>query len=296
MSERTTQSSRSGSRDGGATRRHLIPWVLAVLGGTTSAWAGGLASGPIGRLSGELTITGDDGVRQAVVTAATNYSPSTRTGTAVTNIRRGDARLAHATADFTADTGDAALGGVTALVMAVTGQSPGRSSLKLSNVRFDGDSRSFALHAGRLMDWWDDEAGLAVDTYLSPRPGLANLGKLQLNVWGTTGGGSPERHFLTVLFDPADVTKVVGGTYNGVADVIGGSLLPITGTTDPTDFLLEVELQLSGGTPKATFVVAIDTLADGTIDVRGSTNHTFGVSGTFTVEGVGNAKFVVPGQ
>jgi hypothetical protein len=40
--------------------------------------------------------------------------------------------------------------------------------------------------------------------------------------------------------------------------------------------------------------IAIDVLADGTVDVRGVSRMFAAQQGTFVVEGVGNAKFVVP--
>jgi hypothetical protein len=275
--------------------------VLTVLGsGAVSAWAGGLATGPIGRMSGELVIVGDDGVRVAAVTAATSYLADTREGLVSFTIRQGGARLAHATAGFTAETDAEALGAVTALALAVTGQNPsGRSVLRLTDVRFDGDARAFAAYAGRLMDWWDAKARLAVDTYQSPRPDLASLGKLQLNIWGTTGGGNRFSSLMILFFDPADPTKVAGGTYRRMSasfDVVGGSLQADTSTPAPGDYVLEVTVD-TGLDALGVFEVAIDALADGTFDVRGfATLLPAGLFGPFTVEGVGNAKFVAPGQ
>src|SRR5262245_27525952 len=112
----------SGESEAPAVARKQRPLstllLLVLLGVASSARAGGLSTSPVGRLSGELVVVGEDGARLVVVHAATDYTASSGSGTATINIRQVDTRLAHATADFTAETGGAALGGVTALALA----------------------------------------------------------------------------------------------------------------------------------------------------------------------------------
>src|SRR5262245_49236655 len=65
-------------------------------------WAGParaeLPTGPVGRLSGDLAIIGEDGVKQAVVEATQTYAAETRSGTARIEIKQAGAKLAEASA------------------------------------------------------------------------------------------------------------------------------------------------------------------------------------------------------
>jgi hypothetical protein len=278
----------------------VVLTMAAVLGANPFGGAiraeAGLATGPIGRLAGELVITGDDEIRQAAVTAATTYSPATRTGTAVITIKQGTARLAQASGEFAAETAEAALGGVTSLAMVITGGNlAGPSTVRFNDVQFSGDSGAFARHAEGIEGWWDAKASLAAPAYRSPRPNLANLGKLQLNVWGTTQEGGPLTSVAILFFDNADPMKIVGGTVH-----LFDTFVTVSGHLEkfnpdlPGRFLLHLDAPNGMGEAiKFGAMLAIDTQADGTIDVRGTSSFWLG-AGRYVVEGIGSAKFVVP--
>jgi hypothetical protein len=83
--------------------------------------------------------------------------------------------------------------------------------------------------------------------------------------------------------------------------VTSGSLQANTNTPTPGDYSLMFITESNW-----VFVadLAIDTIADGTIDVRGVANSwpsgtvggSLNISDTFTIERVGNTKLVVPGS
>jgi hypothetical protein len=266
----------------------------------------GLGTSAVGKIDGEFVITGEDGARQAVVTAQTMYAHGTRTGTAMVDVKQGGARLAAASAALTADAQEQAAGGTTALVLLVTGRTPagdGRTGLQLSDIMFEGDSRAFAAMADQIIDWWDSLAKLTFDSYRSPRPSLATLGKLQLNVWGTKSDETRLNSFAILFFDPADPTNIVSGTVRRpgfLGNVAAGGLLEETLTPAPGDFNLHffAEDVSNPGVFVASFAeLAVDVLPDGTLDVRGvALNHWAGVDGEYIVEGTGDAFFVVPTQ
>ena len=270
--------------------------------------AGGLATRPVGKISGELVITDEDGVRQGVVTATLEYSQATKEGAAHVAIKKDGVKVAAASARLRADTQEQAAAGVSALVLYLTGR-PGmqcsdineRGGLQCSSIKFEGDSRVFAEAADKLVDWWDAQASLTHPGYRSPAPSLANLGKLQLNVWGKHASNGDELSSYAVLFfDPADPTKIVGGSLVSPIphknfNVLSGTLADKADTPAPGDFMLNFDAE-DGFTQHFTAQVAIDVLADGTVDVRGMAQVWNSVPGKWIVEGVGNTKFVVPGQ
>jgi hypothetical protein len=275
--------------------------------------AGGLATRPVGKISGELVITDEQGVRHGVVTATQTYMQSTHEGTVHVAIKKDGVRVAVANARLQADTQEQAAAALSALILHLTGQPalPGykcsdinegdRQGVHCSEIRFEGDMRVFAEVADKVIDWWDAQASLTHVGYVSPRPSLANLGKLQLNVWGKHAFNGDELSSYAVLFfDPADPTKIVGGSLVSPVpqrnlNVVSGTLADKADTPAPGDFYLNFDAE-DGFTEHFTAQVAIDLLGDGTVDVRGVANLWNGVPGKWIVEGVGNTKFVAPGQ
>jgi hypothetical protein len=196
---------------------------------------------------------------------------------------------------------------VSALVAAIAGRpTVGSSSVRLSNMRAAGDVSAVRTHADRIAAWWDAQAAIAVGNYVSPFPSLGQIARLQLNVWGTeiSPHAGPLHGYATLLFDAADPTLIVSGrvlrrnpegSFSIVdlpAPFLSGTLTPITDTPAPNDFLLCI-----GVTSCSTSaVLLIDVLPDGTIDVRGTSDSWALHTGAFSVEGTGNAAFVLPGQ
>lgn len=77
--------------------------------------------------------------------------------------------------------------------------------------------------------------------------------------------------------------------------MISGQLTDKADTPAPGDFFLTFDAE-DGFTASFSAQVAIDVLADGTVDVRGIAQTWNGVPGKWIVEGTGNAKFVLPAQ
>ena len=292
------------------TQRQRITIVLVgVLLGVVSVGviaivhAGGLATQPVGKISGDLVITAEDGTRHAVVTATQTYMQATKEGTVHVAIRKDGARLAMANARIKADTQEQAAAAVSSLILFLTGRparpgmqcsdiNEGGRGLQCSDIRSEGDSRVFAELADKVIDWWDAHARLTYTGYVSPRPDLTNVGKLQLNVWNEF-----YKSFVILLFDPANPTIIIGGRLVGPqpgfdVEVTGGTLTENTVTTTPGDFLLH--FQTGGVNWHAN--LAIDAQSDGTIDVRGRTTGWPNAEFYYVVEGTGNMKFVLPGH
>jgi hypothetical protein len=273
----------------------------------TSSQESSVASHDALRLRGETVIRADGGVIGRLE-ASVEFSASARTGTVVLNFSpaRGGARLT-ARAQFEADSPQEGFGAVSALVAAIAGRpTGGRSSLRLSNMRVEGDVSAVRSHAGQIAAWWDAQGDIAVDGYVSPLPSIGQIGRLQLNVWGTEREptvGDMHGHAM-LLFDPADPTVIVAGRIlrrspGGAfafedlpSPFLTGTLTPIVDTPAPNDFFLCIGV--SGCSTSA--ILLIDVLPDGTIDVRGTADKWIIRDGTFTVEGTGNATFVPPGQ
>src|SRR5262245_11110362 len=112
-----------------------------------------LATGPVGRLSAELALTGEDRIKQAGVEAAQTYTLAPRAGAARTGVKQSGVKLPEASARLAADSQRDAGGAVTALILAVTGRGrDGGSRVRLSDVRFAGDAQAFGALADRLID------------------------------------------------------------------------------------------------------------------------------------------------
>jgi hypothetical protein len=283
----------------------VLAVVMAIDTGPAEA---GSVTGDFGRLAAEIVVTGRDGLRQAVISGATNFTPDTRTGTAVVTIKQGEERLARASGQFTADGAVQAATGVTALIMVLTGQDLARAgAIKITEVKFEGDRRGFDERAARIIEWWDSEAALALPGYRSPILDATKLGRLQLNVWNVEQGNEPRTvaQYATFFFDEADPTKIVAGTLWSSLDVsaagetgnvLSGRLVDRTETAAPGDYELEFEATwYQAPAPFTTHaVLAITTLADGTVDVRGVAREWHTRPGHYVIEGVGSAKFVVP--
>jgi hypothetical protein len=200
-----------------------------------------------------------------------------------------------------ATTGGEAAGGITALVLFLTGRQP-VDRPTISNAQFSGDITIIKENADKIISLWDGLATLAHDNYKSPILTLASLGKLQLNAWTTSSNGAYHSSFLILYFDLADPTKIVGGTLHrsiccpDTVPVISGQLLEETITPEPGDFVLSFVIKAGSATQTYHANLALDVLADGTIDVRGGSLSGWpdGFPGNWTLEGTGNAKFVLP--
>jgi hypothetical protein len=246
----------------------------------------------IGRLEGTVTFsvasqTGQAGIR---------YTPAGASTTVTAN------------AQVHASVRPEAFGAVTALVVSIAGRpTSGRSSLRLTDVKVEGDVAAIRDRVDEIAAWWDAQGEMTVDGYVSPVLSIAHLARLQLNVWGTeTGPRTQMRGYAILLFDPADPTTIVGGRLVRKAEDGGVtvrdlpspfdthlSLTPITSTPTPNDYFLCIGDCESASTHAE---LVIDVLADGTIDVRGVADRWNLHPGIFTVEGTGNAKFVPPGS
>jgi hypothetical protein len=282
----------------------MLIGVLMAAGGRPAQ--AGLATAPIGRISGEVVLTGSDGVRHATAAATVSWNADSGSGDVRIEINQAGVTLSAVTARYTAETEQEAVGAVTALVLAVTDRgSGGQTSLRLSDIRFEGDSQAFRGLAAGLIEWWDAKASLAIDDYVSPAPSLAQLGKLQLNGWGHNfHENAAVQSLAIVLFDGPG--QVAGGhvtTFDtsllpdSSCDIVAGSLTEIAFTPTPGDFELELTFDTSSpicNSPLARARLAITVLADGTIDVRGISNAWITPAPYVTLEGTGNAKFVAP--
>lgn len=263
----------------------------------------------IGALTGETVVQSPEGRTIGKLEGTVSYSlpdQSGKTGIRFTPSDR--ATTVSASAEFTAVRQEEAFGAVTALMLALAGQvSTDRTSLRLFNVRVEGDPTALRGYAGAIIAWWDDQGGIAVPGYVSPAPDSGNLGKLVLNVWGTQNLGTtgPDIHGYGILmFDPLNSGVISSGRIvftnqnSGTipTDLDGvffhGTLTPMINTPMPNDY------QLMLFRPSGTLVnaeIVIEPLPDGTFDVRGVAIH-WNIPGGFTVEGIGTAAFVPPGQ
>jgi hypothetical protein len=239
--------------------------------------------------------------------ASVEFSTSARTGTVVLHFSpaRGGGRLT-ARAQFAADSPREGFGAVSALVAVIAGRpTSGSSSLRLSNIRVEGDVSGLRTQADQIARWWDAQGEMSVDEYLSPVLSFADVARLQLNVWGTEiAPHVAEMHgSATLLFDPADPTHIIGGRLLrrnpdgsfSVDDLPSPftpmTLTPITETPAPNDYAL-CKGDCDDASTRA--VLLIEVLPDGTIDVRGTADRWVIHPGAFTVEGTGNATFVPP--
>jgi hypothetical protein len=287
-----------------------VAMLLAVLGGTVLVivHAGGLAIRPVAKISGDLVITDESGVKQAVVGANVEYSQSTKDGTANVVIKRDGVKIAGASARIKADTQEQAAAAVSALILRLTNRNGRqgvqcsdneRFGLQCSDIKFEGDHRVFTEQADDIIEWWDAHAKLTYATYISPTPDLSGMGTIQLS-----GHGFRVGHIYTfaiLYLDPSDPTHVVGGRVEmspGGPDcnITGGTLVRNTDTPAPDDFNLFATTDCPFLALAAN--LAISVLADGTIDVRGISSDwpcCDDTGETVVLEGVGNGKFVVPG-
>jgi hypothetical protein len=263
----------------------------------------------VGALTGEMVVQAPDGRKIGRLEAKVTYFLSAQAGEAGIRFTPSDrATTVSASAEFTAARQEEALGAVTALMLALAGrQGSDRTSLRLSNVRVEGDPDAVRGHVDGIIVWWDEQAGMAVPNYLSPSPGFAHVGRLVLNVWGTESTTSRAVHGYAILvFDPANPGSVSSGrivrhVQGGSASVIDlpafgtfGGLTPMTNTPVPNDYLLGIATPPSGEDVHAELVIV--PLPDGSFDVRGVARTWLHISGAFTVEGIGTAKFTPPGS
>jgi hypothetical protein len=296
-----------------ATARFAIPMLVAVASVAAPAQTPSqdpepLTSQDIGRVRGETVIRAEGGGLIGKLEATVDFSASTRTGTVALHFApaRGETRLT-ARAQVSADSPQEGFGAVSALVAAIAGRATrGSSTLRLSQMRVEGDVTAVRTHAGRIETWWDAQGEMNVDGYLSPVLSLAHVARLQLNVWGTEVAPTEAamHGYAMLLFDPADPTVIIGGrvlrrnpdgsftVQDLPAAFVSASLTPITDTPAVNDFLLCIGV--TGCSTSA--VLLIDVLPDGTIDVRGTADHWVIRPGAFTVEGTGNATFVPPAR
>jgi hypothetical protein len=280
----------------------LLATILLAAFGAGVIYAG-LATRDVGKISGELVITDEAGVRQAALSATHTYSQQTQTGLASVEIKKDGVRVANASATVSANSQQAAAGGITALMLFLTGRRPvDRPTLQISNIQFSGDITVIKENADKIINWWDAKAKLAYDNYLSPWPTLSSLGKLQLTAWTIRDDGFLDSTFVILYFDPTDPTKIISGTltrdppFAGFAffSVVSGSLEEQTGTPAPGDFHLRFATNPGVGQYNAN--LALEALPDGTVDVRGISRAGWPAGAAYTLEGIGNANFVIPGN
>lgn len=278
----------------------LVAIVLVVALGAGVIYAG-LATREVGKLSGELVITDEAGVRQAVLSASQTFSSSAQTGIASVEIRKDGVRTFSASATVSASSGGAAAAGITALILFTSGRQPvDRATLELSNIQFSGDINFLKDNADKIISWWDAQAALAHDNYKSPILTLASLGKLQLNAWTIRDDGFLDANFVVLYFDPFDPKKIVTGTLTrdppisnaAFFSVVSGSLEEQTFTPEPGDFHLQFDTNPNFGRHHAE--LALDVLPDGTVDVRGVSRGLWPQGAAYTLEGTGNSNFVIP--
>jgi hypothetical protein len=277
----------------------------------------------VGRLTGETVVHAEGGARIGRLEASVEFSASTRTGTVQFQFApsNGATSLA-ATAQVSAGSPQEGFGAVSALVAAIAGRPTG-TSLRLSQMRVEGDVAAVRTHADRITAWWDAQGEMNVDGYQSPVLSIGQAARLQINAWGKdtepTHGPRELRGYAILLFDPIDPTHIISGRIvSRVEQLVGhptfldipfpspftthATLTPITQTAHPNDFLLCIgQGQLNADCsdqfgPRVRAELAIDVLDDGTIDVRGVADLWMGLEGVFTIEGTANARFDPPGQ
>lgn len=238
----------------------------------------------VGAITGEMVVRSPDNRTIGKLEATVSYSLPAQAGDTGIRFTPSDrSTTVSASAEFTAVRQSEAFGAVTALMLALTGrQGNDRTSLRLSNVRVEGDLGALRGHVDAIIGWWDEQATIAVPDYLSPVLSSTHIGKLVFNVWGTEVGGR------VVMRNQS------GGTtfHDFPSPSALAFLAPITNTPLQNDFSFTVV------TPAGTVVQAelvIEALPDGTFDVRGLASQWIS-GGTFTVEGIGSAKFVPPGS
>ena len=259
----------------------------------------------IGRLTGEMVVQSPDRRTIGKLEGTVSYSLPEQSGHTGSRFTPPDpATTVSASAEFTAVRQEDAFGAVTALMLALAGQvSNDRSSLRLSNIRVEGDPGAVRLHMNAIIAWWDEQATMAVPDYISPVLSSEHIGKLVFNVWGTEAGTSARaiHGYAILLFDPLNPGVVLSGRItrrdqSGNVNVVDlpssaafGTLIPISGTPMTDDYLLTMFGPIAGEVVHAELV--IEPLPDGAFDVRGLARTWVNSGGTFTVEGIGNAKF-----
>jgi hypothetical protein len=264
----------------------------------------------VGALTGEMVVQAPGGQEIGRLEATVSYTVSAQAGQTHIRFTPSDrATTVSAKAEFTAVRQEEAFGAVTALMLALAGrQDSGRSSLRLANVRVEGDPDAVRGHVDAIIAWWDEQARMAVVNYLSPLLSSAQIGKLVLNVWGTEASTSAGaiHGYAILMFDPANPGFVSSGRVvrrhqNGGHNVldlsdffVSGQLAPMTNTPTLNDYVLTIITTVIGEAVHAELV--IEPLPDGTFDVRGLATQWVNSAGAFTVEGIGNATFVGPGS
>jgi hypothetical protein len=284
--------------------------IIALTLVVASATVPSQVRGPVvGAISGEMIVKSPDNRTIGKLEATVSYSLPNQGGD--TNIRftpSDPATTVSASAEFTAVRQEDAFGAVTALMLALAGRvGHDRTSLKLSNVRFEGDPGVLRPHVDAIIGWWDEQASIAVPDYLSPVLSSEHIGTLVLNVWGTEGSSSSNavHGYAILMFHPASPQSVSSGTIvrrdqhaaSLVVNLPGlgvfGQLIPMTHTPMQNDYFLAIFRPLA--LPDVEAELVIEPLPDGTFDVRGLARRWFS-GGAFTVEGIGTTKFVPPGS
>jgi hypothetical protein len=280
----------------------------ALVLGLAPVPSAGRAVPTVGALRGEMVVLAEDGTKVGRLEATATYLVSAQGGdTSIRFTPVDTSTTVTAKATYTAGRYEEAFGAVTALVLAIADRSTsGRSTIRLSNVKIEGDPAPMRAHVDAIVAWWDAQAEMSVAGYGSPLPGVAHIGKLQFNVWGTEVSPSEtDMHgYGIVVFDPANPGVVSGGRIvrreqNGGFTVVdlpepnGGQLTPMLNTPTPNDYLLTIG-GIDGGLVRAELL--IDVLPDGTFDVRGAATRWVIHLGAFSVEGRGNTTFVPAGS
>jgi hypothetical protein len=266
-------------------------WIgvgVGALLASTSVGAEGLVTGPFNRLQGELVVTAPDGRAVGTAKAAVNYSEAAGDGTVSLAIRADGRPVGRAEARFTAQTPGEAAGAVVALVLAATHRAQDfGSSLRLSDLRFEGDASALVSHTETLVDWWDAKGHLALGgRYVTPID--LQPATLLLNVWTTEG--SPGFHSTATIVLPGVLNQAGGHvTFDGisslVADVTQASIVALS----PGVFRLDLTIAL-GSSHECAANLHLLELPDGTVDVRGNADHwCYDIpTGSLVVEGVGD--------
>src|SRR4030095_8212548 len=136
-------------------------FVAAFSGGVIYAR---LATRDVGKISGELVITDETGVKQAVLAATQTFSHFTQTGLASVEIKKDGVRIFTASATVKATSGGEAAGGITALMLFLTGRQPvDRPTFQISNIQFSGDMTAIKDNADNIISWWNDMGRLTHD-------------------------------------------------------------------------------------------------------------------------------------
>jgi hypothetical protein len=278
-------------------------WAFALLLFMPAARGdGGLASGLVQTISGELVLTPPEGEPTTSVEAQVTYSHATRTGTVSLEIRSGGTAIADASAHLTADTQESAAAAVTALILTAMDALPGDLCrlLCLSDSRFRGD-QELRSHASEIMDWWDAQGHAA---YAAAYPNLRTHlgGRLQFNA-------RSREHTVAVTLElssptaplPLQVTGALLFPGPGAVSIVSGTLA----RPSPTAQYHTLQFRTSdddgnNSTCRATLLLLPHQ--DGTLDVRGFVNSACDVdpddvgsappfmNGPYTIEGIGNAR------